>query len=395
MRNGEEGGSRISESALALILQWTPRDLSEALDAKEQTTERFAAMKSLTLNNWIRTLAVCGLLAPTLGSAKDPVQQGHSSFPSFIPFDVSPEGVAVDKVGNVYVSVTVASGSDQIWKFAPSGEASVLVDLGAPGYAAGLAADALGNVYMARLIVPGHGVYRVGPHGHSVLLPGTDQIVGADALAFDQRRTLYITEIFSGEFTAGAFDHGGIWRVPKGGTAELWLRDDLLTGLAPLLFPFPVGANGIASYHGALYVINTDKAMVVRIPIRPDGSPGQPEMWKQVEDVPESLFYQSPVFPLMLDGLALDVHGNVYIAVPSRSAIVRINSDDRSQETVAVYPDVPLDAPLSLAFGTGKGERESIFVTNSGMNGLFLPGLPWPGPGLVKIEVGIPGLPLP
>jgi len=164
--------------------------------------------------------------------------------------------------------------------------------------------------------------------------------------------------------------------------------------LDPFLFPFPVGANGIAFYHGDLYVINTDKALVVRVPVRPDGSPGQPEVWKQVQDVIESPFYQSPFFPVMLDGLALDVHGNVYIAVPSRSAIVRINADNRSQETVAVYPDVPLDAPLSLAFGTGKGERESIFVTNSGMNGRFLPGT-WPGPGLVKIQVGIPGLPLP
>jgi sugar lactone lactonase YvrE len=350
-------------------------------------------MKHSVLIREITALAVCVFLLPMLGSAKDPVEQGHSTFLSFIPFDASPEGVAVDKVGNVYASVTDASGSDQIWKFAPSNAKSVLVDLGAPGYAGGLAVDAVGNVYMARLVVPAHGVFRVGPHGDVVLLPGTEQIVGADALAFDQRGTLYITEIFSGSIAAP--EQGGVWRIPKGGTAELWLRHDLLTGLPPFLFPFPVGANGIGFFHGNLYVINTDKALVVRVPVRPDGSPGLPEVWKQVEDVPESLFYQSPFLPLMLDGLALDVHGNVYIAVPSRSAIVRINADDRSQETVAVYPNVPLDAPLSLAFGTGKGERESIFVTNSGMTGLFIPGLPWPGPGLVKIEVGIPGLPLP
>jgi sugar lactone lactonase YvrE len=339
-------------------------------------------------------LAVCGLLLPTLGSAKEPTQQGRSRFPSFIPFAAGPEGVAVDKVGNVYVSATVASGSDQIWKIAPSGVRSVLVDLGAPGYAAGLAVDAVGNVYMARLMVPAHGVFRVGPDGDAVLLPGTEQIIGADALAFDQRGTLYITEIVSGDISTGAFEQGGIWRVPKGGTAELWLRDELLSGLPPFLFPYPVGANGIAFYHGDLYVINTDKALVVRIPVRPDGSPGQPEVWKQVEEVAGS-FEMSHLFPVMLDGLALDVHGNVYIAVPSRSAIVRINAADRSQETVAAYPDVPLDAPLSLAFGTGKGDRESIFVTDSGMGGLFFPGMPWPGPGLVKIEVGIPGLPLP
>jgi sugar lactone lactonase YvrE len=117
---------------------------------------------------------------------------------------------------------------------------------------------------------------------------------------------------------------------------------------------------------------------------------------KQVEDVPESPFCGNPLLPLMLDGLALDVHGNVYVAVPTRAAIVRINARDRSQETVAVFPQLPvLDAPLSLAFGTGKGERTSLFISNGGFSGLFVPGVPWAGPGLVKINVGIPGLPLP
>ena len=96
-----------------------------------------------------------------------------------------------------------------------------------------------------------------------------------------------------------------------------------------------------------------------------------------------------------MHSLALDVHGNVYISVPSRAAIVRINADDLSQDTVAVYPEVPLDAPLSLAFGTGKGERQSLFISNGGFSGLFVPGIPWAGPGLVKVKVGIPGLPLP
>ena len=52
-------------------------------------------------------------------------------------------------------------------------------------------------------------------------------------------------------------------------------------------------------------------------------------------------------------------------------------------------------APVSLAFGTGKGERESLFITNLGISGTVVPALPWAGPGLLKIEVGIPGMPLP
>ncbi|MHB9006404.1 MAG: SMP-30/gluconolactonase/LRE family protein [Limisphaerales bacterium] len=352
---------------------------------------------------------VWALLVPTLGNAKDLGQHGPpSTIPSFIPFELRqaefPEGVAVDKVGNVYVSVRTSpfgplpTLSDQVWKFSPSGARSLLADFGPPrGGACGLAVDACGTVYMARTLRPYNGVYRVGANGGVTLVPGTEQIVFPDGLAFDPRGNLFITESFSlDDPGCGPSGDGGIWRVPKGGTAELWLRDELLTGACPpIFFSFPVGANGVAFYHRALYSINTDKTLVVRIPVRPDGSPGQPEVWKQVQDLPESPFYQSPAFPLQLDGLALDVRGNVYIAVPSRNAIVRIHADDRSQETIAIHPDVPLDAPLSLAFGTGKGNRECLFVINGGFVALLIPELPWPDPGLVKIEVGIPGLPLP
>lgn len=354
-------------------------------------------------------LAVCGLLLPTLGSAKDPPgrpQNGHhqTPFPEFIPLDASPEGVAVDKVGNVFVSIGGSTGpGGAILKFTPSGKKSVLVDFGTPG-ALGLAVDADGDVYVARPVVagsgvPDNGVYRVDRHGRAFRLPGTEQIVLPNALAFDHRGNLYVTETYSFDpplvFPAG-FGRGGLWCIPKRGPAELLLRDDLLTGLAPVLFPFPVGANGIAFYHGDLYVINTDKALVVRVPVRHNGRLGTPEVWKQVADVPESVFYKNPYIPLMLDGLAFDVQGNIYIDVPSREAIVRINADDLSQETIAVYPDSPLlDAPVSMAFGTGKEERESLFITNLGISGTVAPGLPWAGPGLLKIEVGIPGLPLP
>jgi sugar lactone lactonase YvrE len=348
------------------------------------------------------------LLVSALASGQTTDALGPCTFPSFIAFDANQmefaEGVAVDKDGNVYVSIRqspfgpLAGLTDQVWKFSPSGAKSILADFGPPGGGAcGLAVDADGNVYMARTpsAAPYNGVYRVDANGDVALILGTQNIAFADGLAFDKKGNLYITEVFSVDPATGSFAQGGIWRVAKGQTAAaLWLRHDLLTGLAPTLFPFPIGANGIAFYRGDLYVINTDKALVVRVAVLPDGSPGQPEVWKQVQDVPESVFYQSPYFPLMLDGLALDVHGNVYIALPSRLAIVRINADDRSQETIAVFPSAPLDAPFSLTFGTRTGERQNLFITNSGITGFLAPGA-WPGPGLVKIAVGIPGLPLP
>lgn len=54
----------------------------------------------------------------------------------------------------------------------------------------------------------------------------------------------------------------------------------------------------------------------------------------------------------------------------------------------------PLDVPASIFFGTGKGERTSIFVTNQGIGNLYFPDLPWAGPGLVKVDAGVPGRPL-
>lgn len=347
----------------------------------------------------LATLAAAGILLNPLSA----MPQHAGLFPGFLPLTgTPPEGVAVDKVGNVYVSIA-ATESDQIWKFSPEGSPSILADFGPPaGGNCGLAVDPPGNVYMARKLPSLPGVFRVDKTGSIALLPGTENMVFPNALAFDKRGALYVTETFS-IAPDGSFGQGGIWRVPKGGQAEPWLRHDLLTGPAVNpMFGFPVGANGIAFRQNALYVINSDKALVVRIPVLPDGSPGEAEVWKAVEDVPESIFYQSPWFPLELDGLALDVFGNVYVAVVSRSAVVRINAADRSQETIAVYPQLPLtlpqvpvDAPRSLAFGTGKGERASLFITNGGESGLFVPSLPWPGPSLSKIDVGVPGQPLP
>ena len=92
---------------------------------------------------------------------------------------------------------------------------------------------------------------------------------------------------------------------------------------------------------------------------------------------------------------ALNAHCILRVASPSRLAVLRMNAADRSQGTLAVFPQAPLDGPFSLAFGTGMGERENLFVTGSGLVGALVPGLPWPGPGLVKLEIGIPGLPLP
>ena len=339
-------------------------------------------------------LFVLVLLAGVAASAGSP-----SQLPVFTPMPgVAPEGVAVDKSGTVYVSVR-EGGLGSIWRLVPGGTVSWLADVGL-GEIGGLAVTPDGTLYVAVANGPDQGIHRLGRDGGIERLDGSDRVLFANALAFDHRGALYVSESSSID-GSGQYGQGGIWRIARGGDPEVWLRHDLLTGIGAVL-GYPVGANGIACYHGDLYVANTDKGLVVRVPILVDGSPGQPEVWATLEEVEGSPLAGSG-FPLMGDGLALDVHGNVYVAVVSRSAVVRIDAADRVQDTVAMLafapdppaPAAPFDTPASLAFGTGKGARKDLFVTNLGWMEILVPGPPWPGPGLVQLAAGAPGLPLP
>jgi sugar lactone lactonase YvrE len=354
---------------------------------------------------WLLLLPIAVfVVAGQIGGASAAAPAG--GFPAFIPMPgVSPRGVAVDKVGNVYVSVGEVRATFeyiQIRKFTPAGEQLFSVEIG-QGTIGGLAVSANGDLYVAMAAGLDRGVWRMDREGNIDLLAGSNQIFFANGLAFDERGTLYVTEsvsltIFTPQGKPAG--PGSIWRIPRGGEAKLWMRDELLRGTGALGQPVWIGANGIAYYHGNLYVTNTEKGTVMRIPVQKDGSAGVPEVWTTLQEVFESPLAGFPI-PVMGDGIALDVHGNLYVAVLTRSAVVRINLLDKSQQTVAAFrlPDylplyAPLDFPASLVFGTGKGERTSLFVTNLGMGKGLVPPLPWVGPSLTKIDAGVQGDPL-
>ena len=337
----------------------------------------------------MRAFLVLVLVASMLVLAA-PVAADAPEFPNFTPMDAGPEGVAVDNVGNVYVSVGIG-GQTEVWKFGPTGEDELLAVVPGPA-PAGLAVDANGkHVYLAQ---QSGGVFKIDMSGVFTLVPGTDAIVIPNSMAFDKRGNLYITETFSldpeGDLglvtcTKGTFGRGGIWVVPKGGEAELLLRHDDLTGTCDpeVPIPFPIGANGLAYRHGSLIVANTEKALLLEIPVLKKGGLG---------DITEIANLSGPGMfgAAIIDGIALDVHGNIYAAMITDSSITRVSPDGGQIETVATFMD-GLTFPASLAFGTGNGERQSVFVTNLAF---FVPE-GFAGPGVAKIDVGQPGMPLP
>lgn len=274
-----------------------------------------------------------------------------------------PEGIAIDKRGNIFVSIAIQS---ELRKITPDGTETTLATLPTGGFGLlGLAVDAPGNVYaaLATVDLSTSGVYRIDKTGASVRLAGTEAIIVPNGLAFDKRGNLYVTD------TIG----GAVYVVPPGGSAELWVQSPLLEGTGVAGLGVPVGANGITYRHGVVHVANTEQGTLVRIPVEKGGSAGVPTVF--VDDV------------FGADGLALDVKGNIYIASVLEDKLIRVNlrSGERS---VLAEGDDGLDGPASLAFGTGQGNRKYLYITNFVL-------LSDPNPGIVRVDVGVPGVPLP
>lgn len=291
-----------------------------------------------------------------------------------------PEGIAIDKKGNIFVSLGLpgfaGGNSGEIWKISPEGTETVLIKFNVPP-AAGLAVDAPGNVYYAHPTNADDGVtgiYRLTSAGGTERLPGTENMILPNGLAFDKQGNLYASDSIL----------GSIWRIPRGGSveAESWLQHELLAGCPE----DPFGANGVAYWKGNLYVANTGNGLLVRIPILTDGSPGDPELIAGDPDCDPDELYG-------MDGIAMDVDGNVYALLVLQNKLVRIDPTDGTTTVLLTGEDNGLFNPASLAFGTGKGDRKSAFITN------FAVIEPGPegnhGPAVLKYDIGVPGQPLP
>jgi sugar lactone lactonase YvrE len=292
-----------------------------------------------------------------------------------------PEGIAVDKVGSYLVSLGppffVGGGYGAIWKVSPDGvDETVLVEYPEGPAPAGVAVDPSGNVFYA-LPNPGDpiaGVYRISSNGSPERLPGSENIVLPNGLALDKFSNLYVSDSVI----------GAIWQMPADGSsnAEIWLSHELLAGC-----PDDFGANGVAFWKSNLFVANTSKGILVRVPIINDGSPGTPEIAAgSVDcqaDVPGDLFG--------MDGIALDVHGNVYALLVLQNKLVKIDPATGTYSTLLDESD-GLWNPASIYFGTGKGNREHVFIVNYAVLDEPPDSL---GAAILSYDVGVPGLPVP
>jgi sugar lactone lactonase YvrE len=293
-----------------------------------------------------------------------------------------PEGVAVDKSGDVFVSLAPLGQLLKVkpWSTRPEPFGSVPgVDPASDVGLLGLAVGRRGDVYGAVVSAAARGVWRFDRRtGAAERLPGTEAIPFPNSLAFDRRGHLYVASSAEGRSPSGGL-LGGIWRISRDGSVDRLLVDKALGGTGELQ-PGGAGANGIAYRHGVLYVTNTEKGTLLTIPVRRDGTLGPPGVLARGPQL---------LFP---DGLALDAHGNAYVAVISQSTVVRVTPDG----AIAPLADASdgLDWPSSVALGTGRGKRKQLYAVNYAIGPRF-GNPPGAGPALLTIDLGARGRPSP
>lgn len=249
--------------------------------------------KSLPILPMLISLALLATAPATRAWERGKVE----TFATLPPGEAHPEGITVDREGNVYVATVAvnkpASSEGTLLVFDARGRH--LRTVGIQG-SSRLLLDIEFHPRTGRLLVADYKagkVLSVDPKtgASSVFMTVTGKNPGLNGMTFDAAGNLYVTD-----------SHQGIiWKVgPDGGEGSAWVTSPLLK---PTRLPPGIGANGLAFNSGktALFVANTANDIVVRVPLGPALEPGTPEVFvHRVGGGP--------------DGLHIDEHDNLWIA---------------------------------------------------------------------------------
>jgi sugar lactone lactonase YvrE len=231
------------------------------------------------------------------------------------------------------------------------------------GFMTGLAQSAGGEIYAGLAsFVPEvqAGVYRISKDGGQATLFAKDAALPfPNALAFDSSGALFVTD--SGT--------GSIFRIASDGRLERWATGDALSGDKDACGGagpgFAIGANGMLVESDAVYVVNTDKATLLKIPRDAAGHAGAP------------LVIGGPDCDTLggADGLARAPDGSFIVAINRQNKIVRVAADGSARSIVS---GAPFDFPASVAY-----RGDTLFATNFALKNASMhkPA----SPGLVEI----------
>ncbi len=184
-----------------------------------------------------------------------------------------------------------------------------------------------------------------------------------------------ITPLSDTQYLTADSYRGAIWLIDIAQRrGSIWLEHPMLArSNSENVTP---GANGLKRFGGFLYVSNTEKMLLLRIPLGIGDEPGEPEIFVEQTNI---------------DDFAFDVEGNLYGATHIYNSVVRIASDRTT--TIIAQAEEGVIGSTAVAFGQGEGDRTAIYVVTNG--GMFLPPPTGVVPAnVVRLEVGKTGYPL-
>jgi sugar lactone lactonase YvrE len=188
-----------------------------------------------------------------------------------------------------------------------------------------------------------------------------------------------ITPLSNTQYLTADSYRGAIWLIdiaePR---ASIWLEHPMLArSNSKSVIP---AANGLKRFGDFLYVSNTEKMLLLRIPVDSANQPGEPEIFVEQTNI---------------DDFAFDVEGNLYGATHIYNSVIRI-APDRST-TIIAQAEQGVTGSTAVAFGQEKGDvydgrscGTAIYVVTNG--GMFLPPPTGVVPAnVVRLEVGKAG----
>lgn len=254
------------------------------------------------------------------------------------------ESVAADHRDRLYVCDRV---SGNIWRIDPKNPKLVVVgrvqerEIGGKKMRAnvsGIVFNAAGDLY---LTAGGFNeVLRIRSRNLDVDEPGiaqtfATQVEGANGIAFDKAGNMYVS----------GGRNGRIYRTgAEGGKAEVFSQIPLHTRkLADGKTEQAITANGIIfdSAGTTLYVADTARGAIWKLPIAAGGKAGQPALMTQ------SALLEGA------DGPAFDPQGNLWVAANERNAVVLVQPDGRVFDILKNDSKGPLEFPTAVVFVGG------------------------------------------
>jgi len=272
----------------------------------------------------------------------------------------TPEGMALDSQGNIYTTLFHTGeivrlkddGSYDHIAWVPSKEES------GKGELVGLDFDKADNIYVAYkahskydatdlansfhpscrdATVTRSGVYKVDAKTRKVTALATRAegwpFCFPDDVAIDSQGNVYLTDL----------TYAGIWKIsPDGKKVDLWCAHPLLNWSSKPYSGFPLGVNDLVldKQERNIYAVTDGDPMVLKIPIKEDGSAGEPQVL-------------GPAGYSAFDGIELDSKGNIYVSEIFRNEIWVLSPDGSQRILVANKMNAPLDNNTSLVM---KGE---------------------------------------